>query len=347
VEDALIHLPKILSAVLLLSLSLAFNVSSGLCVEGQGPHLSRTKLPASVDLKLNIGQRGDRVDWNIAGHFDGTDPNVLSELTWDRLDIYQLQISTDLLFDAGGRNRYQYLLRGMLGLGEIVDGKNRDSDYAGDNRTLEFSRSTNAADAGDVLDLSGGAGLRFSSQGRRWLLSPMFGFSYHEQNLRMVGGYQAISEQSIADDFFDPDRLLPPVGPFQERLNSSYKAKWWGPWIGLEAAFEPTEIWALRGSFAYHFAEYQGKANWNLRQDLAHPVSFRHWADGYGLVYGLELTRKLKKGWFCSLSTRYQQWQTDAGIDNTYLDGGAISATRLNEVNWTSSALMLGLVRRF
>jgi len=339
--------PKLLSAVLLLTLSFFFDVSSGLCVESEGSHLSRKKRPASIDLKLKIGQRSDQFDWSIAGHFDGTDPNVLSELTWDRLDIYQLQISTDLLFDASGRTHYQYLLRGLFGLGKIIDGQNRDSDYAGDDRTLEFSRSTNSADSGGVLDLSGGAGLRFSSQDRRWVLSPMVGFSYHEQNLRMTGGYQEISEQLIADDFFDPDRLLPPVGPFQEQLNSSYDAKWWGPWIGLELTFEPRDSWSIRGDFEFHFTEYEGKANWNLRQDLAHPVSFRHWADGYGLAYGLELARKLKDGWSCGLTTRYQDWQTDAGIDNIYLDDGTISATRLNEVNWTSFALMLDLTRRF
>ena len=40
----------------------------------------------------------------------------------------------------------------------IFDGKNQDSGYAGGDRTLEFSRSNNNSDEGNMLDASFGIG---------------------------------------------------------------------------------------------------------------------------------------------------------------------------------------------
>ncbi len=40
----------------------------------------------------------------------------------------------------------------------IFDGENQNSDYAGDDRMLEFSRSNNNSDEGNMLDASFGIG---------------------------------------------------------------------------------------------------------------------------------------------------------------------------------------------
>jgi glutathione S-transferase len=54
-------------------------------------------------------------------------------------------------------------------------------------------------------------------------ITPLAGLSYHAQNLTMQNGVQVIS------DYGWPT----PLGPFSS-LDSSYDAKWYGPWIGLE-----------------------------------------------------------------------------------------------------------------
>jgi len=43
----------------------------------------------------------------------------------------------------------------------------------------------------------------------------------------------------------------------------------------------------------------------------------------------------------------YQDWSTDNGTDKVFFADGAAAKTRLNEVNWTSYALSLGLSVRF
>ena len=102
------------------------------------PHLT-------FNFGLLAGYRIDQLDWNIAGNNAGTNPNILSELTWKDLEIYQVQFKPSVTLGNSHRGGVRYHLRGMLGWGSIVDGSNQDSDYAGDNRTLEFSRSNNSA----------------------------------------------------------------------------------------------------------------------------------------------------------------------------------------------------------
>ena len=43
----------------------------------------------------------------------------------------------------------------------------------------------------------------------------------------------------------------------------------------------------------------------------------------------------------------YQDWSTDEGTDKVFFADGTTAITQLNEVNWTSYALGLGLSLRF
>jgi hypothetical protein len=47
------------------------------------------------------------------------------------------------------------------------------------------------------------------------------------------------------------------------------------------------------------------------------------------------------------LSYDFADWETDPGRDQVFLSNGTVGATRLNEVNWESQAVMLGTNYRF
>ena len=98
--------------------------------------------------------------------------NVLSELTWDDLESYQVKFQGSLLIPN------VIALRGIADYGWIFDGDNQDSDYAGDNRTYEWSRSNNSADDGDVWDVSLAIGypLRFGGE-VIGTITPLIGYS--------------------------------------------------------------------------------------------------------------------------------------------------------------------------
>ncbi len=285
---------------------------------------------AFSSFSIESGYQQSKLKWSIAGDSTGKNPNILSELTWDDLEIFELKIKGEKILGAVSNHRLEPFLRGKAAYGIIHKGKNRDSDYLGDNRTKEFSRSNNAADEGHTLDLSVGGGVRYPLIAEQLFLLSAAGYSYNEQNLTIQDGVQTI-----------------PFNSPLEELDSRYETQWYGPWCGLGVLYQPTPQFRLNGSFEYHWATYHAVANWNLREDLAHPASFVHDADGTGLVYELGAEYLLAENVALSLSGVVQKWQTDTGRDQIFYADGGISDTRLNEVEWDSVAVSLGLRYRF
>ncbi len=292
---------------------------------------------------LAAGVRCDELDWNIAGNAGGTHPNVLSELAWSDVESYQLSLGAKAQV---GRHFYG---RGHINYAWIDDGTVRDSDYGGDDRTLEWSRSISETNDDELWDVMLGGGYPFTFQQRRWLLAPMLGASFHKQNLRITNGDQVLS--AVPPPGYSPP---PEVGPLNRNLNSLYEAFWMSAWTGLDVRYQlpaksdtaPFMEWGV--SLAYHFwADYEAEANWNLREDLDHPVSFRHEADATGISLQAEWLIRLNRYLNLNLNYNYCRWETDPGQNTVYFAAGGHQVTRLNEVNWDSQSIMLGLALRF
>lgn len=281
----------------------------------------------SFDLELYGGYRTDKLDWNIAGDSSGTvTPNILSELVWDELDIYQFGTESSLRI-SNHLVPFFLLVTGSANYGTVVDGTNQDSDYRGDNRTLEFSRSNNDSSDGDVMDLSLAVGPEFVFYQKKLSLAPLFGYSYHEQNLKVKEGFQ----------------VIPASGAFSG-LDSSYDSVWKGQWFGLNIKVSPNQAFSLSGRIEYHTVKYQADADWNLRSDLKHPVSFAHSADDAdGIVVSLEADLPLTAKLLFTTKLSYMKWQAEDGIDTVFAANNSVSTTRLNEVNWESTGINLGL----
>jgi hypothetical protein len=292
---------------------------------------------AVLDLGIAGGYREDRLDWSIAGDADGQSPEVLSELKWRDLEIGQVQMHTQFTLPR------RLHLRGSFGYGWILNGENRDSDYLGDGRTFEYSRTENNADQGSVCDFSAAAGYPFEfGRGVVIALRPLIGYSWHRQNLSITDGRQTLATPG----------LTPDAGPFAG-LDSHYDSRWYGPWVGVELGMQAEVtggfIRRVEAFFAaeYHRADYRAQADWNLRQDLAHPNSFRHRADGVGWVLSTGVNLFLAPRWALATAVTYQDWSTHHGRHRVYFADGDTADTRLNEVNWRSMALSVGVLYRF
>lgn len=273
---------------------------------------------------LRPGYRIDDIRWNIAA--PGGTPNILSELSWDNLQSAQLK--TGFRIDSP----WNIALLGSAAYGQIFSGKNQDSDYFGDNRTLEFSRSNNRTDAGNTLDLSSGIGYRFAfreaAKSNPWLsITPLFGYSYHKQRLKITDGVQTI----------------PAFGPFPG-LDSRYNTTWRGPWIGFDTAIVATDNLDFFAGLEYHWISYEAEANWNLRSDFQHPVSFRHKADGHGVTVSAGGRYHFSELFSLSLSLDYQHWLANKnGVDTTFTTAYGVLTTRFNEVKWNAFGVNLGM----
>lgn len=280
-----------------------------------------------IESGIDAGYRVDNLRWNIAGNIYGSSPNILSELSWKNLKIFQIGAHTQINLDEN------VFLLGSFDYGIITSGKNQDSDYNGDNRTLEFSRSNNSSNGDNVGDISMAIGIHTMAEGS-FQISPLFGYAYSWQNIRMTNGYKTID---TGNNY---------IGPFSG-LNSTYKTTWQGPWVGVNLESEISSELAILGSFEYHIVDYSGEGNWNLRDDLDHPVSFKHSANGDGYTYSIGVDFSPMEQTHLILKYCYSSWSADDGTDTTYFNNGSYGVTRFNEAVWDSEVFTFSFVQRF
>lgn len=273
---------------------------------------------------LGYSCRADQVHWNIAGRFDC--PDVLSELCWDELRSNQLSFAICLT------TCNHFYSRGNVDYGRIFHGKNSDSDYAENGRQAEYSRSIANAGKGELFDISEGIGYRFSWLNQRIHLAPLVGWSWHEQHLRMYDG------------FF----IIPDISEI-ENLHSSYKMRWWGPWIGIDFLSRLDRGLSLFASVEYHFALYRAKGHWNLREDFL--SDFKHKANSQGWEIKTGIGYSICGNWLLTLDFSYSDWTAEKGIHRVLVMNEEFEAvklqSRLNEVQWRSAKATLSIARAF
>ena len=296
---------------------------------------------AEIKLEVDSGFRTDNLSWSIPGAFQGKDnklyqQNIVSELTWK--NVKSNYFSAHGIFKDG-----QFVVRGDIGYGIISSGANQDSDYRGNNRTEEFSRSNNKSNGNHVSDVKIGFGLNFDlmvdkDRGPTLQLTPLMGLSSHVQSLRMTNLRQTVSQPQYAPLGIDP----PSLGSYGG-LNSSYEARWSGPWIGIDAVYHVDRQISLRADVEHHKADYSARANWNLRGDLAHPKSYTHNATGDGNVLRLSVEMALSDQMKIAFSVTSQEWTTGTGTDHFYFSDGSSEYGLLNQVKWRSKAYLVGL----
>lgn len=283
-------------------------------------------------LELHTGVRQDALQWSIAGHPNGTNPNILSELTWK--DVRSLNV--------GGE--YHNGVRGPVGAGfrfnygVIVDGRNQDSDYHGDNRTQEFNRSYSDSNDGHVLDLALSIGPNLKLKGPHdgvLVVRPVLGYSYHNQEYKMTNLVNVIPEH-----YTIPTPIL--------RYHGLYNATWHGPFAGGELHTVLASGMRLKAAAGWHFGEYEGRANWVLRGDFQHPLSFRQTSSRVeGKTLSLTLESLPVQGLSYSGGLDVAHWTAGEGNDVVYLASGGEAATQFNGAKWTSYMLRVGVRRAF
>ena len=263
--------------------------------------------------------------WNIASSQNGVDePNILSELTWYGLVAHtygaELTIQRDTCVGFALAGEY----------GDIKSGKVQDSDYNGNNRTQEFSRSISDT-AGDRVELSITSYCKKNASilnnAMTLSIQPGFGFIYSAQRRELFNGLQIIDITALPGD--DPNII---------GLDSHYTSAWTGPFLNFDIIIKPRRFISLAGNIRAYLTDYFAQANWNLRDEFAHPVSFEHSSNGLGYDASIYLNIYPTSQLAIGASYRHRYWRTTSGIDKTYVvdtDGNvSTGVTRLNGAFW-------------
>ncbi len=288
-------------------------------------------------VQVSAGYRYDTLNWNIAGVHNR--PNVLSELKWTHLQMYQLGAKAEAYICD------QWLIRLDGEYGKILDGKVQDSDFNRNNRRGEYSRFNCDANRGEVFDLNASIGYLYTLFCDNFFVTPLIGYSYAEQHLRMFDGHVVL---------FDGER----VDVHVHDLHSNYRTKWRGPWVGLELNYLYNCEWDFFGGVEYHWAKFNGTGHWNLRPEFYN--DFQHRANGTGVKGYLGTQYAINCNWLGGIKLSYLYYNTRPGVDRTFvLDDYSdthysdyeyekvVSETRLNEVNWHSFRIEANLTYAF
>lgn len=284
------------------------------------------------EVDLGIGYRQDNFNWSIGNHHA-----LISKLDWKNLQM--IQYRADLRGFVGGN----FYVRGYADYAHTFSGTNTDSDYYNlvDEETGNlvkknalWLKTKQKAGKGEAFDFSFGIGYLFDFLCKRLTFAPMVGYSYHEQHLRMFKG-------KVVFDLVDNI-----VGEFPN-LHSNYRARWQGPWLGFDTAYEWDCSIKFFGGFEYHWADYNASGHWNLRKDFT--KDFQHKGNnGYGLIGTLGASYDFWDCWTAGIMANYQTWHLKNGRDKTFLNpvvadayysGNLSPVTNLHQVNWNSYSI--------
>lgn len=287
-----------------------------------------TNNDVTVKAHLKTGYQRNDLNWTIAD--TDNNPNILSELQWKKVESAMLETGVTITYADSWQAEAKF------GYGYTVNGRNQDSDYDFNDRQGEFSRSYSISEDGSIFDFSGTLGYHFklgSNKAVALHLTPKLGFAYHTQQF---GDSHAVQTIPAYSNFGNGG------------LNKTYDAAWFGPWAGVDAQILLHNRLSLQSSIAYHLAKYEGTGNWMLRGDFQHPASFRHSANGDGIVVSSSVGYLVDSDWTVRLSADYQRWKArNKGIDTTYFSNGYVGETKLNQVNWNSYGFNLGVEYNF
>ena len=269
-----------------------------------------------LDLDYNL--RFDQLSWNIAGNLAGTGPNVISDLSWNNVGFHEARLGFRFIGDD------TWYLKGYTSKAWGFTGTNQDSDYNGDNRSLEYSRSVADSDRSSAEDFSIAIGQQIRIDNRIGI-TPLVGFSSHRQTFTMTNGNQTVCDSCSRG-----------LGPYAG-LNSTFNTHWRGPWLGLDLRLAAAKRWTTYAELEYHYSYYDAQAD---SQDQTARGKGTH--IGLGMSYALLVPNS-----FFNVGVKQNQYSTRAGVHNFYLANGTVSSQRLNAVNWRSNTITVGITSQY
>lgn len=322
-------------------------------------------------LELSVGYRTDDLNFRIGSPTQN--PDTLSKVHFDELRIYQ--------FGATYRGNFCecYYFRGDASVGGIYSGKSRVTNFNcfcdGENRNdHRFNRKTGR---GEVWDISGGFGYQICACDNALKFIPLIGYSWNELRVRRFGPVHGFARQqgndcsacddSFDDSFFGTAAAQPATSLAKSSSNynddsgnfiddnsngrcfhegrcpnANYRARWNGPWVGFDLAYNFNCNLDLYGSFEYHWLHFNGRGHWNLRDEFVD--NFSQGANGNGQTYLFGLNYHWLSCFDVGVEVEFKNWYTRRGHDRSYFnsnldshcDRPEITYNRLNFVNWNS-----------
>jgi opacity protein-like surface antigen len=274
-----------------------------------------------VGVSVSLGMRSDTLNYtNIISGYPNDD---VEKMKFDLDDMTELRLSGDWVVFSG------LLLNAEFAHARADGGKGREYGYyasyppPGHNRTIETYSTSVKLKGSTATRYSVGGGWRFTLN-PVFAVAPVAGYAWTEQNIRIKHGW-------------DDDDGLPVEG-----LNSRYKPRWHGPWLGAQVNVRGTDKLDFQVSAKHQWFKYRADANWNLRDDLRHPVSVRHSGDSRGWQLAAGVDWKFTPHHAVIAGMDWSRQRLSNGKDKTFHLDGTTETTKLSRLNADSWGAHIG-----
>lgn len=282
----------------------------------------------SIIISPYVKQTTSDLVWSIAaGPGENYNPDRLSELTFTNMKNRGLGVEIGWM--ARLNENIAFILEGKFSKSDLQSGDVRDSDYASSGRSTEFSRSYAQSDDGSDEYFSATVGLKYRwFQTKGHYISFLLGLSKLDRDINISQGVQYLPLENRGAQL---------VG-----LNSSYDSRWNSLFysVSTEHAF----TWGTVGFQVkmHPGMEFDADANWNLREDFAHPTSFAHTGEGDGIEYVFGYSYAFHDQ--SDIYTQYEimEFNVADGYDHVFYGDGSSYVTRLNNADLESQSLVFG-----
>lgn len=333
------------------------------------------------NLEIGVGYRNDSLKWrteakiptdssaSLSDTSSSADPlKLTSDLHWKDLNIWFIE----------GRGKYvtcdNIYLRGSIDYGWVTDGKVRDKDKAefsneilgsGYSSGFEFAK-TKADTKGSVYDAKIAIGYQFRWCDESLAVTPVLGYSWHGQHLRMhhvreeiafdspsthTEALRSFSSSSSSSSDFSSSSGSSSSSSSSQSLKSRYHSRWNGWFIGFDLDYRFLCDWTFFMDYEYHWAQYHAKAKWNLRQDIVNGHFTQHANNAYGNFLDFGVRWDFCECWTLALRGEFMWWEASHGHDRARIDHESVgdieftqsAKTPLKHVKWDTAMVVLDL----
>jgi hypothetical protein len=266
--------------------------------------------PAS-NLELSGGYRHDNFEWNFAG--GRRSPDELWRMKFSKIQSWEVSGN----YNYTTCNNYYFRISGNYA--QIESGHAQATGYAADRRHFHFSTIKGKANKGHANDIAGCLGYTFTSDERRFIGTPVLGWSWKYQYFRMHDAQQILNKpRELLRVMKHVDLHSIPrqgrIGDIHD-LKVEYDPRWFGPFLGFDwmAMIEPCII--AYGKVEWHFTQLRANGKWDLKHRYL--LNFNDHSNGHGIVVSLGGNYKLGNGWFIGVNGEYRNFQTGKGTHRT------------------------------
>ncbi len=245
-------------------------------------------------------------------------------------DVQRRMYGASIMYRIGRLRGGNLLLTLAAERGSLQAGVIRDSDYLlSDGTESRRSSAEVTGNAANAANIAIGWELR-KPVGPLDGLTVLMGLTRQGETIRMQNGVQVLPGSDTGGE-------RPLTG-----LDSRYEPRWTSPWI----AFQPTLAVGWIHLHAYtelDFASrYRAKGRWNLREELAQPVSFEQEAGGWAARASLSASWQVVSHVAVFATAELARLVASDGTDITHLASGGQTRLTLRRVSWSARRIRVG-----